>query len=230
MCSVTMTHPRLDRLLPGNVSASDAYLRITLIQREYCEGRSEYNEEREFLDAELSTPEMLGRIRNALTDHKDDDFRVSAATRLISTLQPDAETILLQFLERENYFDRMSLAPTAVFFNTDAVTNKVIQLATSDPVSSVRSEACRGLLGKDPEIVIPVLLQVMHENGTDVDPDDAMAPPRVRAALVLDKVLGTSFMQLRFGAGYATFPPGGFQPEALEAKAKNALKELQSRK
>lgn len=224
-----MTHPTFDTMpswLHFDVPSSDPYLRETLFQFAHCQINPDFEVEKAELDAELSSLEMVDRLRSALTAD-DDELRVRAAKRLVSTFDPDAESILLRFLNSDYFFDRMSLAPFGKLFHSDAVVNKVIELATADVDPDVRAEACRGLRGQDLRIAIPILLRVMHEDGADIDPLSATTPPDAMAAFVLDELLGTSFMEIRLGNGYSTFPPGGCQPEALEKKAKEVLRELQ---
>src|SRR5688572_14269853 len=129
-----MTHPNIDRVfdcirhLRRELQCGDLYLRSTLIQYDYCEGHPDYVAERAFLDAELSTPEMLMRLRRAIDD-EDESLRTDAARRLVETRQPGAAEILLRFLNSDYFYDRMQLASQARRLHTDEIDRKVISLA-----------------------------------------------------------------------------------------------------
>lgn len=224
-----MTHPTFDTLsswLRFDVSSSDPYLRETLFQLLHCELFSEeFAAEKLALEAELATPEMIERLRLAITA-EDDQLRVKSARRLVSALMPDSESILLLFLNSSYFYDRMELAGLGNLFHSEQVVKKLCELALGDPDSCVRAQACRGLLGQDLRVAIPVLLHVMNEDGADIDSRDQTTYPSEMAALVLDDLLGTSFIEVRLGDGRLMDPPGGYQPEALAAKAKEVLENL----
>ncbi|MDB5339962.1 MAG: hypothetical protein JWN70_5581 [Planctomycetaceae bacterium] len=226
-----MTHPSIDRVfdcvrdLQREIQCGDLYLRSTLLQYSYCGGNPDYVTERTFLDAELSTPEMLERLRRAIDDD-DEVLRTCSARRLVATRQPSSEEILLRFMNSDYFYDRMQLASRASLFHTDEIDRKVISLATSDPSPYVRAAACEGLLGKDPRAIIPVLMQVMQETGEDIDPDDMVPPPSEVAATILDEVLESSFIATRIGNEFATFPSRRGGRKALLAKANKVLKAL----
>lgn len=222
-----MTHPTFDNLPSRprfHVESEDPYLRETLSQYAYCEIYPEFKAEMTALNAELSTPDMITRLYRALSA-EEEQLRVKSAKRLVSRRAPDSESILMRFLNSDRIYDRLSLAPLGTLFDSEQVLTKLIELVKDDPSSNVRAQACYGLRDKDLQTVIPVLLNVMHEDGSDHL--DETIPPSVAAELVLDEILGTSFMAIRVGRGIFTSPPGGADPEALEAKAKQVLKELQ---
>jgi len=190
-----MTHPTFDTLegwLGSDNRSSDPYLRETLFELEHCDTFDGFELEREFLDHELSTPEMVSRLRSALTD-EDTGLRGLAAKRLISTLHPESEAILLRFLRSNNPEDRCWVAESARFVNSDQVNSEIANVALRDPECWIRAIACKGMLGKNPCFVIPVLLEVINRGSEGVDPTVQTMPPYVIAQEMLETILGVSF-------------------------------------
>lgn len=224
-----MTHPTFDTLegwLRFDIATSDPYLRETLFQLEHCDTFDGFENEHEYLDRELSTPDMIERLQSALTD-QNSGLRGLAARRLISTGHPESEAILLRFLRSADSEDRCWVARVAKFVNSDEVTAAIVKVATTDPKCYIRARACAGMLGKDPCVVIPVLLEVIRHGDENVDPASQSMPPSVIAREVLETILGTSI-----------FDPDAYMDElqyatscaALEEKAFKKLEELKCQK
>jgi len=189
-----MTHPTFDKLrewISADETSSDSYLSATLFELEHSKLFAEFEAEREFLDRELSTPEMIERLKSALAD-SNDYLRGASAKRLILTGHPESEAILLRFLRSENPEDRHWVAAAARFVNSDEVSAEIAKVATQDPASYVRAEACKGMQDKDPRMVIPVLIEVMYQGEEGIDPASQSMPPCVIAREVLEKILGVS--------------------------------------
>ena len=108
----------------------------------------DFPEERAFLDQELSRPDTVSRLYQALSaeeeEEEEEELRVHAAPRLVLRFNEDSESILLRFLNSQDFYDRMSLAPLAEHFKPDAVATKIVDLVTNDPVALVRGKACLG--------------------------------------------------------------------------------------
>lgn len=216
-----MAHPELERHFPLRPISSDPYLRTTLNRWEYCEGRADLAEARAELDAELSAPDMVERLYQALEDD-DECLRVGAASRIVAAGLPEAEAVALRFLNAPDVYDRMTIAELCQRFESEAIAEKIIQLITSDPAPEVRGQACWSLLGWEPARVIPLLLQVIE---TDHECDDEVPAPSGVAATVLDHFLGTQYMAIRLESGFSTFRPGGPDLDALKQHARQVLRD-----
>jgi hypothetical protein len=220
-----MAHPTFDTLegwFRADHRSSDPYLRETLFELEYCDTFDGFESEREFLDHELSSTEMIARLKSALTN-KDDALRGLAAKRLISTSHPESEAILLRFLRSDNSEDRSWVAESARFVDSDEVNSEIANVALRDPKCYIRANACKGMVGKNPCVMIPVLLEVVNQGDDNVDPNVQTMPPCVVAREMLETLLGTSFFKPD-----EYYAPSEYEKRraALEKRAIEVLQEL----
>lgn len=134
----------------------------------------------------------------AALDEDEPLLRWRAAYFAIALYREKRVELILRAIEVANANVRTQLASQLVSIADPQVEDRLLELATTDPVPDVRGAACRGLAGQKPLSVIPVLIRVMDNDHAS---DKHGYRVSMRAACALDEMIGTDFMARRFPAG-----------------------------
>lgn len=185
----------------------------------------DYKARRDEVWKQITSASIIARAEIALADPYE-RLRQYSVQLLIWVRGQDADPDILKLLQDDNDFVRGSTAEVLAHLRCDVCLPRLIELATRDRSSYVRSCAASALGGQDPITAIPVLLKILD---TDDEPTPTGHTPSGRAATALDEMMETEWTQKRHDNSLRSLNPDGINLDALREQATLYLRHCRQR-